>query len=237
MTFRGDKCAPVTSSIGFLRAPLGGVSDALYGWRSQIHGRVERVRLPGGLVDNVGRLEPLSVGAHPRALVVATGNPEWTALFDNGANGGDPDTTVGYLAEKILCQGLVVESIPGATTTTGPRRYGAIQFEMFGPVRTDFLNYVRTVSVTQDGTRWRFDQGGTVQDFEDLAAYRRRRVVDRFTLSMLIDYAAALGVHPFDPDFYLGPSVLVMSPLPTDVGLRSMSIAEAQRMHGIRPTE
>jgi hypothetical protein len=205
------------------------------GWRSQIHGRVERVRLPRGLVDNIGRLEPLTVGAHPRELVVATRNPEWTALFDNGANGGDPATTFGYLAEKILCQGLVVDSIPSATTT-GPRRYGAILFAMFGPVRTHFLSYVRTVSVTQDGTRWRFDQGGTVQDFEDLEADRRRRVIDRFMLSMLIDYAAALGVHPFDPDFYVGPSVLVMSPLPTDVNLRSVSIAEAQRMHGIRLT-
>src|SRR5215471_1575801 len=29
-----------------------------------------------------------------------------------------------------------------------------VQFEMFGPLRTEFLNYVRTVSSTFDGSRW-----------------------------------------------------------------------------------
>ncbi|WP_205649263.1 hypothetical protein, partial [Schaalia canis] len=39
-------------------------------------------------------------------------------------------------------------------------------------------------------------------DFEDRGAYESRRVVDRFTPAMLVEYCAALGLRPFDEDFY-----------------------------------
>lgn len=238
MTLYGDKYAPVTSAIGFLRAPLHEVAEALHEWRLEIHGSAQCFELPGGLADNIDRLEPLTGGVRPRELLVATRNPEWTAVFDCGVQGGDQTTTVGYLARTVLRQGVVVASVPDAAGGEGhPRRHGALQFELFAPIMTDFLNYVRTISLVHDGSSWRFDANGTVQDFEDIEAYQRRRIVDRFTLEMLTDYSAALGLEPFAPGFYPGPSVLVASPISPPPGAQVLSIAEAQRWSGITPVE
>jgi hypothetical protein len=108
---------------------------------------------------------------------------------------------------------------------------------MFGPLSTDFLNYVRTISVVNDGSRWRFDANGTVQDFEDQAAYARRKVADRFTSEMLVDYAAALGLSAFDPDFFPGPSVLVTNPAVPPIGAKVLSLRETQHWIGIIPRQ
>lgn len=234
----GEKFAPITSSIGFLNASLEEASEALRAWRAKIHGTASLERLPGGLRENIARLEPLIVGAHPRELIVATGNPEWSALFDCGAQGGDPVSTIGFLSRTAQLQGLVVRWVPDSPgDAERPERPGAVQFELFGPLPTHFLNYVRTLSVIRDGKRWRFDATGTVQAFEDTAAYSRRRARDRFTPEMLRDYARALGLRPFDDDFYPGPSVLVRNPSSSAPGYSPLSIAEAQRRIGIVQTE
>ena len=104
---------------------------------------------------------------------------------------------------------------------------------MFGPLRTHFLNYVRTISVVRETTRWRFDANGTVQEFEDTEAYKRRKVADRFTPSMLIAYADALGLRPFDEDFFPGPSVLVTNPSAPTADAIVLSLRDAQRRAGI----
>lgn len=234
VTLLGDRYAPVTSRIGFLRAPLDEVAEAMRQWRSEIHGSATASHLTGGLVENVERLEPLTGGVRPRELLVATRNADWTAVFDCGVQGGDQVTTVGVLARRMLVQGLVVLSIPDQPASSGrPERYGARQFELFGPFENGFLNYVRTISVVRNGAKWRFDANGTVQDFEDERAYSRRRIADRFTSEMLCSYASAVGVEPFDDEFYPGPCVLVSNPATAPPGALSLSIAETQRRFGI----
>jgi hypothetical protein len=61
----------------------------------------------------------------------------------------------------------------------------------------------------------------------------RRRVTERFTDQMLIDYASALGLVPFNPDFYPGPSILVehMGKRPNEIVIGS--IHETQKQFGI----
>lgn len=236
VVLRGDLFAPVTSAIGFLRAPLDVVAEGLASWRRKIHGSAQLEPLPGGLFSNLSVLEPLTGGVRPRELVVATRNPDWTAIVDCGIQGGDPSTTVGYLARTLQVQGVAVVSIPDVSGVRGkPVRYGARQFEMFAPIKTEFLNYVRSVSVVRDGTRWRFDASGTVQDFEDVEAYKRRSVADKFSGTMLSDYAAALGLRPFDEDFYSGPCVLVRNPATPPSGAVVLSLRDAQRRAGIVP--
>lgn len=236
MTLCDDAFAPITSVIGFLRAPFQNAVDALEAWRAGIHGSATARSLDGGLVRNIGTLEPLTVGVRPRELLVATRNPAWTAVFDCGHAGGDPVTTVGHLAQEMLVHGVVICSIPparGADKSTG--RYGAIQLELFGPLKTDFMNYVRTISLTQDGSSWRFDANGTVQPFENTEAYGRRKMTDKFTLEMLDHYAGELGLDPFNPDFYPGPSALVAHPAGLLSAHKSMSLTEAQQRLGIEP--
>lgn len=236
-TVEGDEFAPITSSIGFLRAPLDVVGDALERWRREIHGSADHVPLSGGLREGVGRLEPLTGGGvMPRELLISTSNPEWTALLDCGLQGGDHSLTISYLAEVLTVAGVVVVSIPDAPGDGAtPPRYGARQLEMFSPVRTDFMNYVRTISVVNDWGRWRFDANGLIQDFEDVSAYSRRKVADRFTGQMLIDYCADLGLHPFDEGFFCGPSRLVTNSSHPLAGSMVLTLRQVQERYGIHP--
>ncbi len=233
-TLAGDRWAPVTSRIGFLRAPVDDVADHLQKWRTRIHRTADVRRFDAGLAESIHALEPLTAGVRPRDLLVATGSSAWTAVFDCGVQGGDQVTTVGYLARTMLTQGVVVLSIPDrAATEALPDRYGARQLEMFAPIPTDFINYTRTISVVRDGARSRFDAIGMVQDFEDESSYRRRRIADRFTAQMLKEYAAALDLHPWDLNFYPGASVLITTPAISPLKDWVLTIAEAQQRSGI----
>ena len=73
----GDTFAPITSSAGFLRGQTNLIVNGLVEWRQQLHGEPDVKRLAGGLLDNVGALEPLTEGTRPRELIVATRNPDW----------------------------------------------------------------------------------------------------------------------------------------------------------------
>jgi hypothetical protein len=233
LTLLNDAFAPITSGIGFLDKPHDEVAAGLYTWRTRLHGSASVEKFDGGFIENVTRLEPLTSGVHPRELVVQTQNPGWSALFDCGLNGGDPTSTVGYLAQTMQCRGVAVYSIPHTMGTESPGRYGAIQLQIFGPHKTYFINYVRTLSVAHDGnSRWRFDANGTVQDFEDTAAYTQRSVRKRFTEEMLSNYCLALGLEPFSIGFYSGPSALVTNPSGDNPRL-AMSLSAAQTRLGI----
>ncbi len=231
-----DRYAPVTSSIGFVRAGLETVSEALRAWREQLHGSATATWLGDDVELGLRRLEPLTTGVLPRELAVQTRNPEWTAVLDCTIPFGNEVGTVAHLSTALLVQGLAVTSKPSVKADGDrPARFGARQFQLFGPLQTEFSNYVRTISVTQDGSRWRFDANGTVQDFEDTAAYDRRLVRERFSARMLVDYCAALGLAPFDDDFYAGPVVLVENSAPPARGGLELSLAEAQHRWGIQP--
>jgi hypothetical protein len=115
-------------------------------------------------------------------------------------------------------------------------RYGAVQFQLFGPAPTDWLNYVRTIVAANDGGRWVFETHGEVQPFERPEAYTTGRIADRFTAEMLGEYAAALGVRYFDPEFYGLDGLLfhVEERGASGVTIPSMSLEEAQAKLGIR---
>jgi hypothetical protein len=237
ITLLSDRFAPTTSRFGFLEVPLDVAAEGLRAWRQKLHGRAKAVAVGGTLAEMLERLPPLTGGVRPRELLVGTAGDRWTAYFDCGFQGTDAVSTVGYLAEQLKCQGLAIDSTPH-TLGTGletPGRYGAVQFELFGPLQTDFLNYVRTISASHDGSRWRFDADGTVQAFEQPDRYQARTVREKFTSEMLAEYAAALGVRPFDETFYAGRGVLVESRQKVPRKGQSMSLADTQQYWGIVP--
>lgn len=51
----------------------------------------------------------------------------------------------------------------------------------------------RMIRAFRDDTRWDFYQEGEPLPFEDLGAYRRRRIRDRFTREMLMAYCGQMG--------------------------------------------
>jgi hypothetical protein len=235
-TLLSERFAPTTSSVGYLRLPLGDAVEALAGWRRSLVDGSVSVEEAGEFPECLRRLEPLTGGARPRELLVEASDT-WTAYFDCSLRGTDAVSTVGFLSEQAGCQGLAIRAVPHTLGKpgAGEGRYGSVQFEMFGPLRTGFLNYVRTVSASHDGSRWVFTVSGIEQWFEEPDAYRARRVRDRFTSEMLERYCKALGLDVFDSLRYGPRSMLVRSDVPVPSEGHVMSMEQVQRWLGIMP--
>lgn len=229
--------APLTFSVGFLEMSLEAVARAYVAWTKSNHGRVDVRPVEGDLAGVLRELEPLTMPPR-RKLLLAT-QSGWTAYFDNGTFGPDPRTPVSYLAEQLHCRGMMATNVPHTLhTQTGNARgtYGAVMFELFGPEPGVFLNFERTVCVTNDGGPWRFEAEGEVQPFEETAQYAARRIRDRFTPAMLERYCLALGVRLFDERFYGGPGMVVVVQDPPRDGAKEFSLAEAQKQLAITPS-
>lgn len=204
----------MTSSMGFLQLRLEEAVEALAAWRRSLTGGKVSVEEAGRFPQCLHRLEPLVAGARPQELLVQASDG-WTAYFDCLLRGTDAVSAVGHLSRTVRCQGVAVAVIPNTVGVPGIKegRFGAVQFELFGPLPTEFLNYVRTISAAHDGNRWVFSANGVEQWFEEADAYEARRVRERFTLEMLERYCKALGIDVFDPERY-GPAPVCARPQP-----------------------
>ena len=221
---------PITRSIAFLETSLSDASSSLLEWHEQLAGgqNVERFDFErGSLRELLPALAPIAPGLLSRELLVTTQNERWVAYFAGGMAGADP-SPVGNLASRLRCRAVHVESTLPAPPDSLRFPSGSTQFLLLADHKTDWLNHERAVAVGQDGDRWRFGQEGQLQDFETPEAYERRRVRERFTHSMLVDYCAALGLRPFDESFYKVPAVLIRdSQVKSPTNL--MSLQEARR--------
>ncbi|HEY4269269.1 MAG TPA: hypothetical protein VGM94_13870 [Galbitalea sp.] len=253
-TFMDEFYAPITSRIGFLELPFDECLARLREWNESLYTWVKVRRPKTTFPEALNDLQPLVYGSRPRELLVAAGR--WTACFDSRAMGTDPESFVGHLSKEALCQGLIVASSAPSPKEPGVRRRnGLVGFTLFGPLETDWMNEVRTVSVADNDKKASFFASGTEQWFEDPDAYLSRRVRDRFTPELLERYCRALGIDVFNPDFYGPECALVessMVPRPDRVepsiaegarvvveaaSLRQVSLAEAQSEQGIVPGE
>jgi len=193
-----EQLAPITKAVGFLELPLESAVQGMESWLRSLYDRVEREPV-SGFPEMLHRLEPLTGGSRRRQLLVAAGR--WTAYFDCALRGTDPFSPIGHLSQTLLCQGLTIRCTPHTIGVPGAvhGRSGAVQFQLLGPLKTQFLNHVRGIEAIYDG-KWHFPVSGTQQAFEEPEAYSARRVRDRFTSAMLERYCQALGVDVFNPD-------------------------------------
>lgn len=235
-TLLSEQFAPITSSIGYLELPVDDVVRGLTAWRQDLFGSIGVTELTVGFPDALLALQPLTGGMRARELVVET-RSGWTAYFDCSLRGTDAVSAIGHLSRTLQCQGLAIRSTAHMVGQPGVQngRPGSVQFELFGPVTTDFMNYVRTISVTSDGKKWRFDASGVEQAFEEPEAYTKRSLRDRFTSEMLERYCRALGLEVFDPAFYGPRAVLFESGRTPPANAHVMSLEETQRWLEIRP--
>lgn len=228
--------APTTSQIGFLELPLDAAVEALETWRRGLYSSVKVRRLSGSLPQLLPELQPLIGGARPRELLVEAG-PKWTAYFDCLLRGTDPISAIGQLCQMARCHGVAATSAPHVIDQhRTPVRMGAVQFTLFSPLRTDFLNHVRGIEVTFSGSKWEFHATGVQQAFEEPQAYTSRRIRDRFTSDMLERYCRALGIDPFVAESY-GPRAALFESdvkLPPGGGM-TMTFDEVQKWLGIEP--
>lgn len=228
------KYAPLTFSWGFIEAPIEKIMDVWVPWSKVNFKNVETFVLRESFPLILKHLEPLTIPRHLELLVIT--NSSWVAYFDNGANGGDPESIIGYLCQVLRCRGVAVTSIPNTKkgsgrTATGT--YGAVQFILFAPEEREFLNYERTILAANDGGKWVFRATGTELNFERTEQYRMRKIQDRFTSEMLEEYCLSLGIDLFNSDFY-GPGGFLLkinNPLPPNHP--NLSLIEAQRKLGL----
>ena len=206
----GDRLAPVTYSIGFLSAPPKRVARAVRWLYFRWPDAWRRVAvLNGGLEEALLQLQPLGGLLHPRVLVASTALEGWSAVFDGDARGQGVRGVSVRLSRALRVPGYFVAAAPPASD---PEHFpGFRQFYVLGPQTG--RDHVRAVWVSEeeDVGRWHFGTDGEVQPYEDVEAYRRRRHTDRFTERMLVDYAAAVGLRPWEDSFYRPPFHLITS--------------------------
>jgi len=211
-TLLGERYAPITSCIGFVRARTSDAVAELVRWRKELGNEVDPPEEVGAFPQALLSLQPLVLPFLRRELLVATSGP-WTAYFNCAADGTDADSASAVLAERLGCQGLVVACQPH----TFPRgRMGAVMFTLNEPVVGAPPGPRRSVVALYDGDRWRFETNGEPLPFEERERYTVRRVRDRFTSDMLERYCQELGVDVFNADFYRSPAVLVSHTPPTE---------------------
>ena len=198
---------PLTFSIGFLGAPPEKVAGVLVEFFTGVHDGGRATELGGSLKENLLELQPLTIGSQPRVLLASTALDGWTAVFEGDALGQGVAQLVALLAShQLRVRGYFVASAPPAVK--GGHWLGGRQFRVLGPEKK--LGTVRTVDLIENSPgRWYFEARGEVQSFEDVEAYGCRRRRDRFTEEMLVGYAAAVGLRPWDESFYRNPSYLV----------------------------
>lgn len=232
-----NRYAPLTFSWGFLKVPVDEVKEKLFNWRKSLSSSVSVESINDTLPHSLLKLPPLTIPPQ-RELILSTHSP-WTAYFDNGARGGEPQNTVSYLCFLLKCHGLAVSCIPNTIPQNAGQSskgvYGALHFILFAPEKREFLNYERSIAITNDGGKWIFTLSGTPQSFELTNTYKKKKVIDRFTPEILTEYSAALGINLFDPDFYDSVGYLFTCVNPNSPCFVSWSLEEAQRKLGIIP--
>lgn len=233
-TLTQERFAPITSQVGFLEVSLEQSAEFFVKWRRELYGRVESIPLDEPFPEMLHRLEPLVGGARPRELLVSHG--KWTAYFDSSLNGTDARSTIGHLSRAMQRHGVVATSIPHTHGVNGlpGGRMGMVGFSLLGPLRTSFSNLVRCVEVAFDG-RWEFDATGTEQAFEEIEAYRARRVQDRFTADMLERYCREMGIDLFNEAAYGPRAILFESDVVMPDPPTLMTLRQAQQWRGIEP--
>lgn len=205
--------APITFTWGFVESPFAQFSEAFIDWQNQLDKkfgtRTEGKSFLAPLSESLLALEPLTTPLD-RYLLTET-RSDWSVIFANGLRTNDAFSPVSYLPTVLGCRGLNIACVPDRSDCAdrdGLQIYGAVKFALYGPHKTDSLNRIRSISVTNDVNGWEFVAHGEVQPYEQAENYRKRKIVDRFTPEMLESYCAALGIDLFNPAFYGGQCLL-----------------------------
>lgn len=204
-TLLDDRYAPLTYSIGFLQATAKQVAKGMTAFFRRVHFGGKATQLQGSLTENLLHLQPLTTTVRPRTLLTGTKLEGWTALFDGHATGQGIGQLTAYMARTMKTRGYLIAVIPPASNGSP---LGARQFHVLGPESE--LGQVRCIDLVENYPgKWEFHLHGPTQPYEDLDTYTRRRKVDRFTEQTLITYTEAVGLHPWDENFYTAPYYLI----------------------------
>jgi hypothetical protein len=236
-----ERYAPITSEVGFFEADLERTVEEFLGWYTSLANgwgeTLTRREVAGDLPSTLDTLPPLTGGDIRRFLFVPTAS-RWTALFNNLRTGTDVTGPLAVVGFRLGCRTLRVCAVPDSLGTKSEKqkdrrgRYGASIFELGAPAANNQNKTIRSICAMNDGGRWSFDIFGTPLPFEELEAYQARRKPERFPLELLDKYCRALGIRPFDEDFYLPPerpaATLIERMGPPNPRVKAYTLAEVQ---------
>ena len=197
-------------SFGFIRASLEDVARTAMAWRTELKFAPQRVDLQGGLRENAQRLLPLAYSPVFRDLFIATRGGTWTAYTNALLPSGDIDGPVIVIGQyRLHVPTMQVTAIPFQREPGSVAgRLGSMQFA-FTSADSNKSRSVALVEGETSSSRYHFEEWGPVQPWEEPDRYRARRKRDRIDPALLDQYCRAIGIDPFDLDFYCGPSVLI----------------------------
>lgn len=189
----GGPLSPVGWSVGFLEAPLEVAVDELLRWRRELGASLELADV-APWPDCLTALDPLEA---PWTTELMVDHGVWTAYLNNDIKGGDPWPATSYVASLLDVRWVIGShqpmTAPGHATT---------QFQLGGPEGEEPLRFIRTISAHAEDGRWSWDESGAVLPFERPQAYGARRIRERLTRNLLVEYLAAMGIDVDEPTRY-----------------------------------
>ena len=203
------KYAPVTTEFSVISTTLDAVLDHWVGWQrgiwEQFNGwKVPLITVEGSFIDKLDALLPLDSQAR---LLVETADGQLAVFCNFSQTNGSTDAR--YLATEFkLTETRVVLCKDGKN---GKIESGdSVQFcvtDYAAPVVDGWHPAGRYVAAHKE-SRWEWDEFGPPYPFEDLEAYKAKRIKDRLTPEMVEAYCNHLGIALFDPDYYCGKAVI-----------------------------
>jgi hypothetical protein len=176
---------PVTTTVG----AFGVSAEQLAAWmatalsQSSPQWSIQKVAWQG-LQHFVAELLPLAhIGVSKVGILGVAG---WSLVLNNARLGTDLGMIPSLCARNL--------KQPAIRLTSDQREYEATILEVYSPTADDPLRCRRVVCAANDGGHWTFSEHGEAFEFEDLKAYRAKRIRDRFTPEMLYRYAREMGV-------------------------------------------
>jgi len=209
------KWRPTTFAFGVIESPIAVVVERFLASDSAGSLSASGHRLT--FEEAFGRLLPLS-SARQRRLFLATREDAWTVVVDNGITGTDVHALLTWYCSSFGAETIEAVYRPDTVDVKAGGWPGAIALYVNQPAapghKWHWLHDSRMIRLARDDAgRWEFGRSVDQEPwpFEQMDHYGARRVRDRFTLTMLLDYLEALGVRPFAESFYdVGAAALLV---------------------------
>lgn len=220
-----DNCfSPITDGLGFLKASLDEVVEAVFEWRCSMRPTVKQQYM-GNLVDALPQLVPMN----DWPILLCETPSDWTGIVQGTRF--RPESIVVHMSRVNSWRGLLVECIEDSfDPKTGEGIPGGVQMMTYGGSNAEkMFNLERMISATRQPGGWEFHADGPVLPFERTDRYQSRRIRDRFTPEMLEEYCLTLGNRLFDSDFYGPRFVLIRDPRPLPEGIEAETFESMHR--------